>query len=85
MRQAHLMKHPLCERCKGNGKVVPATVVHHVEKHEGNEALFFDAANLASSCKACHDGVEQQVERRGYSAEVGLDGWPVDPNHPSNR
>lgn len=32
--------------------------------------------------KAAH---EQTDEERGYSREVGVDGWPVDPRHPANR
>jgi hypothetical protein len=23
------------------------------------------------------------VEIRGYSVEIGIDGWPVDPEHPA--
>jgi hypothetical protein len=33
-------------------------------------------------CKQCHDGPAQQVEKRGYSTEVGPNGLPLDPNHP---
>jgi len=85
LRLAQLSKQPLCERCWESGKVTAATVVHHRKKHEGNEVLFFDPANLASSCAPCHDATEQQIERRGYSTAIGVDGWPIDPNHPSNR
>lgn len=85
LRLAQLSKKPLCERCETRGRVAAATVVHHIQKHEGDQRLFFDPDNLASSCKPCHDGIEQQVERRGYSTEIGADGWPIDPNHPSNR
>jgi 5-methylcytosine-specific restriction endonuclease McrA len=84
MKRAHLAHNPLCERCKVQGKVTAATVVHHKKKHEGNEILFFDPANLASSCAPCHDSIEQQIEKRGYSMAIGADGWPIDPNHPSN-
>jgi hypothetical protein len=60
-------------------------VVHHLDPHRGNEELFFDPTNLASSCKPHHDSDEQSEERLGYSREVGPDGYYVDPRHPSNR
>ena len=84
MRLQQLSKQPLCERCQTNGKVAAATVVHHVDKHEGDPAKFFLCSNLASSCKSCHDAVEQQVEQNGYFRAVGNDGWPLDANHPFN-
>lgn len=63
---------------------VKATVADHVEPHKGDEAKFFDRNNLQALCKPCHDGAKQSEERRGYSAKVGIDGWPVDPRHPAN-
>jgi hypothetical protein len=38
-----------------------------------------------SLCKPCHDSAKRFVEERGYRPDVGLDGWPLDPNHPANR
>jgi hypothetical protein len=66
-------------------KLTPATVVHHIEPHKGDEVMFFDPANLESSCKPHHDGDAQSEERMGYSTEVGADGWPIDTKHPANR
>jgi hypothetical protein len=85
LRLAQLTKQPLCERCLAQGKVTAATVAHHKREHKGDPILFWDPANLASSCKRHHDSDEQQIERIGYSTAVGVDGWPVDPNHPCNR
>lgn len=65
--------------------VVAATVANHKIPHKGDESLFFDRNNLESTCKTCHDGPIQSEERRGYSSEIGGDGWPVDPKHPSNQ
>ena len=48
------------------------------------EALI-DAGALQSLCKACYDSTKQTEERRGYSREVGTDGFPLDPRHPGNR
>lgn len=86
LRLMQLAKEPLCERCKAKGRYVPASVVHHKRKHQGDEALFFNAANLASSCKPCHDDLEQGVEARGYDDDVDPStGLPTDPGHPFNR
>lgn len=82
LRKGQLQREPLCERCKAKGMVVAATVVHHMDAHKGDPALFYDPARLASSCAPCHDGPEQSTERLGYSREIGVDGWPVDERHP---
>jgi 5-methylcytosine-specific restriction endonuclease McrA len=87
LRQMQLTLHPLCARCLRMipRKLTPATVVHHVKEHKGDLVLFFDPANLESSCKPHHDGDAQSEERVGYSTQVGADGWPVDARHPANR
>ena len=86
MREQKLFDQPLCERCDAKGKMTIATVVHHIERHEGDENLFFcGQEGLASSCERCHNSDEQQIENRGYSTEVGSDGLPMDHNHPFNK
>lgn len=78
MRAAQLASQPLCERCKARGVLQPATVAHHIKAHKGDEALFWDAANLSSSCADCHDVDEQRIERGGRARQtVGEDGWPI--------
>ena len=84
-RRQQLQQEPLCRMCMAEGRVTAATVVDHVTPHKGDRVLFFDAANLQSLCAPCHDGAKQEQERLGYSSQVGLDGWPIDPMHPSNR
>jgi 5-methylcytosine-specific restriction endonuclease McrA len=84
-RRQQLAEEPLCRMCKADGRVTAANVVDHVKAHKGDRVLFFDAANLQSLCAPCHDRHKQQQERLGYSTRVGLDGWPLDPMHPSNR
>lgn len=77
LRAGQLLSQPLCERCGERNMVVAATVVHHREPHKGDPALFFDAGNLASSCKRCHDIDEQRIERGGKARQIiGDDGWP---------
>jgi len=85
LRRSQLNKQPLCQRCARRGQTTAATVVNHKQPHKGSEALFYSAENLESTCKPCHDGPIQRQERRGFSGEIGEDGWPVDPNHPINR
>lgn len=84
-RRTHLEHHPLCVMCMEQGWVEAATVVDHIIPHKGDQALFWDRSNWQSLCKAHHDGPKQASEARGYSIEVGADGWPTDPKHPANR
>jgi hypothetical protein len=60
-----------------------SAVVHHIKPHKGDLDLFFSLDNLQSLCKRHHDSDAQSVEARGYSVEMGADGWPVDANHPA--
>lgn len=84
MRRAHRDRYPLCARCEREGRITPATLVHHKVPHRGDWDLFVSGDNLESSCDACHNRVEQSVEVRGYDRGVGADGWPNDPRHPLN-
>ena len=34
-----------------------------------------------SLCKRCHDSTKRLVETLEFRADVGIDGWPLDPNH----
>jgi hypothetical protein len=77
-----LARQPLCRFCIDRGKVTPATVCDHVEPHKGDHDKFWRGP-FQSLCKSCHDGRKQSMERVGYSTEVGLDGFPIDPRHPA--
>lgn len=83
-RALHLTANPLCVKCLARDRITAATVVDHIVPHKGDPQLFWDPANWQSLCKPCHDGAKQQEERLGYSTEVGVDGWPIDPRHPAN-
>ncbi len=39
-------------------------VADHKRPHRGNEAMFWDVANLQCLCKGCHDSLMQREERR---------------------
>ena len=82
LRKHQLAIEPLCRFCQQLGKVEPATVVDHVVPHRGDVNAFMLGA-LQSLCKPCHDRFKQYQEHRGYMPGAGLDGMPLDPNHPA--
>lgn len=52
VRAMFLQVHPLCEDCASQGRVTPATDVHHmVAKRDGGEDI---EDNLLALCHACH-------------------------------
>jgi 5-methylcytosine-specific restriction enzyme A len=59
-RAAHLRAHPLCEYCKRQGLVTPATVADHITPHRGDPALF--AGPLQSLCATCHGSIKAREE-----------------------
>lgn len=81
-RAWQLRREPLCERCRDQGRVVKATVVHHRIRHEGAWPIFIGSP-LDSLCKQCHDSIEQSIDRLGYSREIDVNGKPIDPRHPA--
>jgi 5-methylcytosine-specific restriction enzyme A len=81
IRRHQLLEHPLCRYCAERGIVTPATICDHVEPHRGDVNRFW-LGPFQSLCKECHDSAKRFVERRGYRPDIGLDGWPLDPNHP---
>jgi hypothetical protein len=70
--------------CLTKGVVTAATVAHHVVPHKGNIELF-ETGVLQSLCKEHHDIDAQVIEGKGYSNEIGEDGWPIHKNHPINK
>lgn len=45
----------------------------------------FDADNLQSLCKPCHDKVKATVERKGYLIGCDVSGVPSDSNSHWNK
>jgi len=60
LRSAHLMLEPVCAVCGG-----PAEVVHHIQEHGGDPALFFLPSNLQTVCAVCHN----RLHLRGSAAQ----------------
>jgi 5-methylcytosine-specific restriction enzyme A len=83
-RKLQLRQYPLCKFCLARGVLTPATIADHVEPHKGNWNLFV-LGELQSLCASCHNSSKRYIEERGYSIDVGDDGWPTDPKHPANR
>jgi len=55
---------------------------HNIKKQKIEQLLFKKQrppVDLKSYCSAL------KRKRLGYDTAVGVDGWPTDPNHPSNR
>lgn len=52
VRARFLEEHPLCELCLYDGKLVPATLVHH--KRKVTDGGTNDFENLMSLCQNCH-------------------------------
>lgn len=62
-RARYLKAHPLCVRCRQEGKYVRATVVDHIKPHRGDAELFWDESNWQALCKHHHD-VKTMTEDR---------------------
>jgi hypothetical protein len=70
--------------CKAEGVVREANVADHVEPHKGDAVLFW-LGETQSLCFEHHNRTKAQIERLGYSTEIGPDGFPCCPSHPFNR
>ncbi|WWT39524.1 hypothetical protein [Microcystis phage Mae-JY02] len=51
-----------CGMCKAIKADTSQLVADHKVPHKGNEALFWDEANLWCLCKGCHDSAKQKEE-----------------------
>jgi 5-methylcytosine-specific restriction protein A len=82
--KAQLAEHPLCVRCASKGKVTVARIADHVKRHNGvwNE---FWLGELQSLCRNCHESSKKYEEQRGFQNDIGADGWPIDPKHPTYK
>lgn len=81
LRREQLRREPFCVFCRLVGRTAPAVIVDHIKPHRGDESLFFDAANLQSLCKSCHDGIKQRFEKSGSLSGGDIAGIPLDPAH----
>ncbi|MBP1842000.1 hypothetical protein J2046_000244 [Rhizobium petrolearium] len=49
---------------------MPATLVDHVEPHEGDQVKFWDTSMWQSSCDWHHNSVKQQLEAMWRSGRI---------------
>jgi 5-methylcytosine-specific restriction endonuclease McrA len=82
--EMQLHAHPLCAMCLQRNLIVAASVADHIEPHRGDPIKFW-FGELQSLCVDCHNRGKQQLETRGYTNDIDASGWPVDPNHPTNK
>ena len=83
LRLQKLAEQPLCQKCQKKGITLEANVVHHMKPHKGDLNLFYcSIAQLESLCAQCHNIITGQIEPYGFTTDIGLDGWPIDSNHP---
>lgn len=74
LRREVLTAHPLCERCKADGVIAPATEVHHCRPVEyglnfnEKRRLMFDPGNLMALCHNCHVKTHTEMGRSGKAA-----------------
>lgn len=71
LRRDKLTAQPLCERCEEEGRLAPATEVHHVLPVESaltaweKQRLMFDPHNLKALCHDCHVRTHTEMGRSG--------------------
>jgi len=84
-RARHLLEHPLCVLCERQGITKAGDTVDHIVEHNGDYDLFWDESNWQTLCRSCHSGIKRRQEHNGYSQAAGVDGMPIDSNHPWNK
>jgi 5-methylcytosine-specific restriction protein A len=75
-RARHLRKNPLCVMCREDGRITEATVVDHIEQHNGDPSLFWNPHNWQSLCKPHHDSTKQREECLGHKIGCDISGNP---------
>lgn len=71
-RLQHLEENPLCLGCQAVGHTKAATIVDHVEPHEGDMVKFWNADMWQSCCKWHHDVIKQRLEASFASGRIGI-------------
>lgn len=76
-----------CEQCAKRQVPLPANEVNHkVSKAEARrlgwtEEQIDDPSNLEAVHPDCHKRITQEQQGKSMRCEIGVDGWPTDPNH----
>jgi hypothetical protein len=73
VRERQLRDRPLCAYCLERCIVTRATICDYRD------------GGLVSLCANCAAVTAEMIVKYGYRLDIGLDGWPLDRNHPANR
>ena len=85
LRAKHLARESVCQFCLAIGRTNAVDlVVDHIDPHRGDREKFYDPRNLQTLCKHCHDSRKRMKDVSGYDPQIGVDGWPIDDEHPFN-
>jgi hypothetical protein len=77
---------PMCAKCEREGRTQEANLSHHINEYrESFSELEFWYGPLESLCFDCHAIIHDRARPRDYQTDIGLDGYALDPNHPTNR
>lgn len=71
-RYFYLSQHPYCAHCFSQGRVVPATVVDHIEPHKGSYELFWKEGNHQGLCEKCHNRKTATEDSSWWNTNDGL-------------
>lgn len=67
IRKAFLVRNPLCEMCKRQGKYTAAQEVHHIKAlADGGDNRM---SNLMALCKSCHSKITYAENNRGGGSQ----------------
>ena len=62
LRARFLLRHPLCEQCKSEGRLTAAEEVHHILPLANGGTN--DEGNLMALCKSCHSSITIETENK---------------------
>lgn len=65
IRERYIAAHPLCEKCREQGKLTPAQEVHHILPLSRGGT--HDETNLMALCKPCHSEITARDGDRWHS------------------
>jgi hypothetical protein len=80
LRKHQLKTEPLCSFVSRRGIVTAATVADHIESGPRSSP-----ASRRTLANRVHKSTKREIEVHSYRSDIGLDGYPTDPNHPFNR
>jgi 5-methylcytosine-specific restriction enzyme A len=63
-RAVYLGAHPLCVFCERDGLLTVATVVDHIEPHDGDYEKFWSQDNWQALCSQHHNSAKQRQDRQ---------------------